>query len=92
MTTLAETLDETVARCRRLGIVRWRGPISDPQFCEVEFELGPVPQTPVAPLDTEAKVKKLVKPGKRGRDGLTFEQQVETFGAAIDATPDIYEE
>lgn len=74
-------LEEAVAVMRRLGVVEWNGIV-----------LGPAPQTPVAPLDTEAKVKKLVKQGKRGRDGLTFEQQVETFGAAIDATPDIYEE
>lgn len=74
-------LEEAVAVMRRLGVLEWNGIV-----------LGPAPQTPVAPLDTEAKVKKLVKPGKRGRDGLTFEQQVETFGAAIDATPDIYEE
>ena len=74
-------LEEAVAVMRRLGVLEWNGIV-----------LGPVPQTPVAPLDTEAKVKKLVKPGKRGRDGLTFEQQVETFGAAFDATPDIYEE
>jgi hypothetical protein len=71
-------LEAAVREMRRLGVTQWNGIV-----------LG---ADPVKPVDTEAEVKKIVKPGVRGKDGYTYEQQVETYGAAIDATPDIYEE
>lgn len=71
-------LEAAVREMRRLGVLQWNGIV-----------LG---ADPVKPVDTEAEVKKIVKPGVRGKDGYTYEQQVETYGAAIDATPDIYEE
>lgn len=71
-------LEDAVREMRRLGVLQWNGIV-----------LG---ADPVKPVDTEAEVKKIVKPGVRGKDGYTYEQQVETYGAAIDATPDIYEE
>ncbi len=44
------------------------------------------------PLQVVDKPRKLVKKGKLGRDGYTYDQQVETYGAAMDAEPDVYEE
>ena len=57
------------------------------------IKLGPKPPAAAQPdLDLEAKVKKIVKPGKRGRDGFTYEEQIDAYGEPRDATPDIYEE
>ena len=80
MTTWNE-LEAAVREMRRLGVTQWKGIV-----------LGPDPLAVVKPVDTEGEERKIVKPGVRGKDGYTYEQQVETYGAAIDATPDIYEE
>lgn len=74
-------LEAAVREMRRLGVTQWNGIV-----------LGPDPLAAVKPVDTEGEVKKIVKPGVRGKDGYTYDEQVETYGKAIDATPDIYEE
>lgn len=73
-------LEARVALMRRLGVVEWDG-----------IKLGPAPAA-VTPLDTETKVRKLVKAGKRGKDGLTYDEQVALYTVALDATPDEFEE
>jgi hypothetical protein len=74
-------LRETVRVMRELGVLQYNG-----------ITLGLEPPTQGTSLDPEVKVKKIVKPGKRGRDGLTFIEQVELYTEARDATPDVYEE
>lgn len=59
------------------------------------IKLGPKPPAAEQPdLDPEpvAAVKKVIKLGKLGRDGFTYEQQIDAYGEPRDATPDIYEE
>lgn len=73
-------LRETVRVMRELGVLQYNG---------ITLGLEPAARTS---LDPEVKVKKIVKPGKRGRDGLTFDEQVELYTEARDATPDVYEE
>jgi hypothetical protein len=54
------------------------------------IKLGPPP--PVVDPEPDEAVKKIIKLGKKGRDGLDFHQQVELYGAPQDATPDVFSE
>jgi hypothetical protein len=46
---------------------------------DLEINLGPVPEKEDAPVD------KPPKEGKRGKDGLTAEEQEKVYGRVIDA-------
>lgn len=65
-----------ISELRKLGVVRYKD-------CEVEVELGPLPDPEeVTPVDTTPKIGEAPKLGK---DGLTAAQQLENYGAIIDA-------
>lgn len=66
--------EETVKSCRRLGVMQFKCP-------EFEFVLGGDPEV----VEVVDKTVEKVKSGKRGRDGLTAEEQIEVYGRVIDA-------
>lgn len=66
--------EDTVRACRRLGVLQFKCP-------EFEFVLGGDPES-VAAVD---KPVEKVKSGKRGKDRLTAEEQVELYGRVLDA-------
>lgn len=65
---------------------------------DVEIHLGATPaprvrDTDVAvDVDNAPKPRKIVKPGVRGKDGLTAEEQEELYLQVLDAKPPEYEE
>lgn len=75
-----------------VGIMREQG-ISSLKWGEVEIVLAPKRLAiPDEPVDNDAKPRKIVKMGVRGKDGLTAEQQEEWYGTIRDATPPEYED
>lgn len=46
---------------------------------DLEINLGPLPEKEEPEVDNTAKT------GKRGKDGLTADQQLETYGRVMDA-------
>lgn len=78
--------------------------VSSLKWGDVEITLGPPTATPVsqtAPVhdtnvasdvDIHPKPRKIVKEGVRGKDGMTAEEQEETYFQVIDAIPPEYEE
>ena len=46
---------------------------------DLEINLGPLPEKDEPAVDNPAKT------GKRGKDGLTADQQLETYGRVMDA-------
>lgn len=65
---------------------------------DVKLVLGGAPAEPPALMSAPVslqevdKPRKLVKAGKLGSDGFTYAQQLDVYGKAMDAEPDVYEE
>jgi hypothetical protein len=66
-----------ISELRKLGVTKYKD-------ANVEVELGALPEIeePVNPVDKSPKIGEAPKLGK---DGLTAAQQLETYGAVIDA-------
>lgn len=86
------TLEEIVEKCRALGITEFEGPVnisglSGPVSGErVRILIGPKPAVDapiVNSVDTNPPEVQASK--KRGKDGLTAEEQVDLYGRRIDA-------
>lgn len=87
-----------------IDLLREKG-VSSLKWGDVELTLGPKPaatqksepaptrDTNVADdVDIPPKPRKIVKPGVKGKDGLTAEEQEEIYGQVLDALPPQYEE
>ena len=82
------TLEELVAKCRKIGIIHFSGLVwdgSENSLAErVEFTLGPAPVETQPEVVDKVEESANVKP-KLGKDGLTAAQQEELYGVVHDA-------
>ena len=79
------TFDELVKKCREQGILQYDGACEGDRL-RITFApeaMFPVDKEVVASLDKQAETAKPEK--RRGADGLTADEQFDTYGVVIDA-------
>lgn len=85
------TLSDLIKMMRDLGVASLK-------WGDVEIHLGATPAPRVrdtdvaAAVDNAPKPRKIVRPGVRGKDGCTAEEQEELYGTVRDAIPPEYED